>query len=240
VIGDYNPDWGIVRFRADGRMCLELVRETKGNDDLERLRFTNEARKIRIAQKYFARLGIDYRALSPRVAEYWTADPESARVRRAHLTLMLKSESPAPGYAAVPVVSLRAAAGAFSNGQNPRELGYVHLPEHEARLPGLFIAQVWGDSMDRVAPREAWCLWQHLGADGAAPPTPGQYLIARRSGGADLELGEFTFKRWVKAGAEERLEPMSTNPEHRPIVLDPYEPVSFVARFVRMVESLEA
>lgn len=235
VIGNYNPDWGIVRFEQEGKMCLELVRETKGNDDLTRLRFTNEARKIRIAQKYFARLGIDYRALSPQVPDYWSADADAPRLRRGHLKLMVRGEAAPEGYVAVPVVSLKAAAGAFSRGQNPQELGCYHLPEQEAKRPGLFVAQVLGDSMDRVVPPESWCLWQHLGAEGVAPPSPGERLIARRQGGADLELGEFTFKRWSRAGAEERLEPMSTNPAHQPIVLDPYEPVHFVARLVKVV-----
>ena len=38
VIGNYNPDWGIVRRTSDG-VKLELVRETKGSERVENLRF---------------------------------------------------------------------------------------------------------------------------------------------------------------------------------------------------------
>jgi type III restriction enzyme len=30
VIGNYNPDWGIVRYDETGKLILELIRETKG------------------------------------------------------------------------------------------------------------------------------------------------------------------------------------------------------------------
>lgn len=235
IIGDYNPDWGVVRLLGNGQMALELVRETKGNDDLSKLRFTNEGRKIRIAQRYFDALGIDYRALSPKVEQYWQSARVAARQEGRQLRLVKSEEAP-EGLIAVPVVSLRAAAGAFSQGQAPDVQGYVHLSEHDARLPGLFVAQLSGDSMDRVAPPDAWCLWQHFGAAGASAPANGDRLIARREGSHDPEYGEFTFKRWAKGRTRERLEPMSTNPTHAAIELNPEEKVHFIARFVKVVE----
>ena len=51
VIGNYNPDWGIVRFDEQGKPTLELVRETKGTVKLEDLQFPQEKRKIICAQK---------------------------------------------------------------------------------------------------------------------------------------------------------------------------------------------
>lgn len=43
IIGNYNPDWAIVR-RYNGKLKLELVRETKGGVKLEDLRFPQEKR----------------------------------------------------------------------------------------------------------------------------------------------------------------------------------------------------
>jgi type III restriction enzyme len=71
VIGNYNPDWGIVRVGEDGRTKLELVRETKGRTNLEQLRFASEGLKIRCAQKFFASLGIDYRTIDGTEARWW-------------------------------------------------------------------------------------------------------------------------------------------------------------------------
>lgn len=60
IIGNYNPDWAIVR-RDETNAQVELVRETKGTDDLTKLWHSNEARKIICAQKHFRAVGLDYR-----------------------------------------------------------------------------------------------------------------------------------------------------------------------------------
>lgn len=74
VIGNYNPDWGIARYVPDergGKVILELVRETKGREEIEKLQFSHEKRKIRCAQKLFEALGIDYRVVSDHTVEWW-------------------------------------------------------------------------------------------------------------------------------------------------------------------------
>ena len=70
VIGNYNPDWGIVRQTVDGTK-VELIRETKGGEEVERLRFAHEKRKVYIARRYFAQLGLDYRMVSDESQDYW-------------------------------------------------------------------------------------------------------------------------------------------------------------------------
>jgi restriction endonuclease len=42
--GNYNPDWAICVEASSGR--LWIVRETKGNEDILKLQFSSEARKI--------------------------------------------------------------------------------------------------------------------------------------------------------------------------------------------------
>lgn len=75
IIGNYNPDWGIIRWGEDGKLKLELVRETKGNIDPNLLQFKNEKRKIDCAKKHFKALGIDYRQVDDKIVNYW--EPES-------------------------------------------------------------------------------------------------------------------------------------------------------------------
>lgn len=70
VIGNYNPDWAIVRVSPE-ETRLELVRETKGSEDESTLRFDHEKRKIRAARRYFAALGIDYRVITGETQKYW-------------------------------------------------------------------------------------------------------------------------------------------------------------------------
>ncbi len=79
IIGNYNPDWGVLRHEKGQPLSLELVRETKGGDDLAKLRFLNEGRKLVLAERYFATLGIDYRFVSPHVEKYWESRGAAAK-----------------------------------------------------------------------------------------------------------------------------------------------------------------
>jgi type III restriction enzyme len=71
--GNYNPDWGIVRYDDDGNLKLQLVRETKGTAKLEALQFSSEGRKITCAMKHFKQLGIDYRHITGRELRWWAS-----------------------------------------------------------------------------------------------------------------------------------------------------------------------
>lgn len=63
IIGNYNPDWAIVR-KSDEKLKIELVRETKGGVKLDNLRFPQEKRKILCAIKYFEKIGVNYRVVT--------------------------------------------------------------------------------------------------------------------------------------------------------------------------------
>lgn len=65
------------------------------------------------------------------------------------------------GVPAAPVVELRFAAGAFSGVQSLEEHAsdWVELPDWIQPQPGLFVAQVVGESMNRRIPNGAWCLF---------------------------------------------------------------------------------
>ena len=62
IIGNYNPDWAIIRKNKDG-VKIQLVRETKGTADINNLRFVHEINKVKVAQKHFEALDIDYRVI---------------------------------------------------------------------------------------------------------------------------------------------------------------------------------
>lgn len=79
IIGDYNPDWGIARYK-DGKILLELIRETKGGTNIDLLRFPHEARKIRCAQKAFTALGVDYRVVTDTTADWWESEVEQGKM----------------------------------------------------------------------------------------------------------------------------------------------------------------
>nr|WP_318717660.1 DEAD/DEAH box helicase family protein [uncultured Treponema sp.] len=69
IIGNYNPDWAIVR-RDEQDTQIEIVRETKGTEDLTKLWHSNEGRKIVCAQKHFKAVGIEYKFVDDK-DPYW-------------------------------------------------------------------------------------------------------------------------------------------------------------------------
>lgn len=58
-LGNYNPDWAFVREESQGQY-LYLVRETKGGEDIDKLRFETEGWKIKCGGAHFRALKIDY------------------------------------------------------------------------------------------------------------------------------------------------------------------------------------
>lgn len=80
VIGNYNPDWGILRKDDQDRIVLKLVRETKGREDTSMLRFSNEGRKIDAAKKHFREIGLDYRVVTDESHDWY--EPEYAKTLR--------------------------------------------------------------------------------------------------------------------------------------------------------------
>jgi hypothetical protein len=102
-------------------------------------------------------------------------------------------EERARGIPCAPCVDLRFAAGVFSGTQISDEaLNWVALPDFVSTQPGMFVAQVVGESMNLRIPSGAWCLFranpqgtrsgkivvvQHREIDD--PETGGSYTIKR-------------------------------------------------------------
>ncbi len=84
IIGNYNPDWGILRYDEHGNVILKLVRETKGREDISQLRFSNEARKINAASKHFKKVGLDYRVVTDE-SKFWYESDNAWSLREPRL-----------------------------------------------------------------------------------------------------------------------------------------------------------
>lgn len=138
-------------------------------------------------------------------------------------------EERAAGKPAVPVVDLRFAAGAFSAVQSLDEHAddWVDLPDWIRPQPGLFVAQVIGESMNRRIPNGAWCLFR------ANPggTRDGKVVVVQHRSIADPETGgRYTIKvyRSEKVQAEDggwrhrriTLSPDSDRPEFQPIIIE--------------------
>ena len=101
----------------------------------------------------------------------------------------------AQGVPAVPVVSLKFAAGSFSDPQALEDgaTEWVALPEWVKPQPGLFVAQVVGESMNKRIPNGAWCLFR------ANPQGTrnGKIVVVQHRSISDPETGgSYTVKRY--------------------------------------------
>lgn len=63
-VGDYNPDWAIIKRDEDGIERLYLIRETKSSQDPMKRRPAENA-KIKAAHKHFAAIGVNYAVSAP-------------------------------------------------------------------------------------------------------------------------------------------------------------------------------
>jgi len=153
------------------------------------------------------------------------------------------------GVPAAPVVDLRFAAGAFSDPQALEDGAdaWVALPDWVRPQPGLFVAQVVGESMNRRIPNGAWCLFR-------ANPTgtrQGKIVVVQHRSLADPETGgRYTIKRYTseKLPSEEggwrheriTLHPDSDRPEFAPIELIVHEEEEGVRVIAEMLMVLAA
>ena len=125
----------------------------------------------------------------------------------------------------VPLVPLRAAAGAFSDPQHIEDddIEWVEVASRYRLRKGMFVAQVVGKSMEPAIPDAAWCLFR-----GPVEGTrQGKTVLVQLRDATDPETGQrYTVKRYKSEKAKEgdswrhqkiTLEPV--NPDFEPIVL---------------------
>ena len=144
------------------------------------------------------------------------------------LRLVSPSER-AAGRQAAPIVELRFAAGSFSDVQSITENAekWAELPDWLTYQTGFFIAQVVGESMNKVIPNGAWCLFR------AAPAGSrnGKIVVVQYHSISDPEMGgSYTIKRYHSEKISDpdgswrhskiQLRPESSNPAFKSITLD--------------------
>jgi uncharacterized protein len=176
----------------------------------------------------FLRSRLVTKSTSTVVADSAPTAPVRAPSNVFPLRLVSKEERDA-GMIAAPLIDLRFAAGAFSSAQaiDQGAQDWVALPDWVRPQPGLFVAQVIGESMNRRIPNGSWCLFR------ANPPgtREGKVVVVQHRGISDPETGgAYTVKVYASEKAphedggwrHERitLRPDSDRPEFEPIVID--------------------
>ncbi len=125
----------------------------------------------------------------------------------------------------VPLVPLKAAAGAFSDPQHIGDDGFewVEVGSRHRPRPGMFVAQVVGKSMEPIIPDGSWCLFR-APVEGTRQ---GKTVLVQLRDVTDPDTGQrYTVKRYESAKASkgsswrhERITLKPVNPDFKPIVL---------------------
>jgi uncharacterized protein len=158
-------------------------------------------------------------------------DAQSASTKALNvipLQLVSRDERNA-GIAAAPLVDLRFAAGNFSDPQALEHQAdeWVALPDWISPQPGLFVAQVVGESMNRRIPNGAWCLFR----SNPAGTREGKVVVVQHRSISDPETGgRYTLKLYSSEkttttdGSWQHtritLRPDSTQSEFQPLVIE--------------------
>ncbi len=178
-------------------------------------------------------------ALGPRVEAAGVGDPSDVEepFRRVRPVYADRYKT------CVPLLSLKAAAGAFGEGQLPEFQDWVEPSTSIPLVKGMFVAQVVGRSMQPLIPDGAYCLFRYP----VLKPKNEMTVLAQHHGVNDTETGgSYTVKRLRRTGHETdegwrwdeiRLEP--TNSEFRPIVLSNLEEgeLRVLAEFIEVLKA---
>jgi len=149
---------------------------------------------------------------------------------------------------AVPLVELKLAAGFFSDVQSfdIDAAQWVELPDIYRPQPGMFIAQVVGESMNRRIPNSSWCLFRANPQGTRA----GKVVVAQHRSITDPESGgSYTVKVYSSEKSQSpdgdwrhtrvELSPDSRDPNFTPLVFGPEaaESVKIVAELIAVLDS---
>lgn len=244
----YEPDF-IVRLRGGRLVMLEIKGRAGEIHDQDRVLAKNAA-----ARKWVAAVNNAGR-YGQWVFEICKEVPLLRSVLQRHVQaafiLPFRSVQPGPGdrfRTCVPLVSLRAAAGRWSQEQQGLEQpgewaeDWVTYETRTRFEPGMFVARVQGDSMAPEIADGAYCLFRQP----RAGSRQGRKLLVWHSGIADPHTGgQYTLKVYTseKARAGDgdwqhtRIVLKPLNPAHQPIVLTPADEgeVRVIAEFVEVV-----
>lgn len=145
----------------------------------------------------------------------------------------------------VPLVPLKAAAGAFSDPQHVEDDGFdwVEIDSGHRLRPGMFVAQVVGKSMEPDIPDGSYCLFR-APVEGTRQ---GKTVLVQLRDAADPETGQrYTVKRYesekvkeVDSWRHERITLKPTNHDFEPIVLEDAKEgaIQVIAEMIQVLEA---
>lgn len=246
IIGNYVPDWGVIRQSDEGKQVMELVRETKSTVNRNLLQYPNERRKIACAEKHFAQIGVDYRDITADMSDwYLPATPKADELIDTRGIFEILTDIPEKDNinSYLPVYSLAAIATGFTTERINEPLGWKKV-DVGYKLNDKFIAKVTGKSMEPTIPDGSYCVFRF--EKGGSRGNMGPVLVESLRISDPETLQSFTIKRYKSEKQEfpdgtwvhKKITLYPDNKDFKPIVLEnvPEDDFHVVAEFVEVIK----
>jgi uncharacterized protein len=139
---------------------------------------------------------------------------------------LFKTENIKPFENSIPLYSLKVAAGEFGEIQQVEDVQWLNIPEKIKPSKDLFVCQVIGESMNKVIPNGALCLFRKY----SGGSRNGQIVLVENTNMHDSDFGScYTVKEYESKKYEDEdgwkhqsiiLKPLSTDSSYENIVLE--------------------
>ena len=149
------------------------------------------------------------------------------------LKTLFKTENIIPFENSIPIYSLKVAAGEFGEIQQVEDLQWLNIPEKIKPSKDLFACQVIGESMNKVIPNGALCLFRKY----SGGSRNGQIVLVENTNMHDSDFGScYTVKEYESKKYEDEdgwkhqsiiLKPLSTDSSYENMVLEDQDLTTF-------------
>lgn len=155
------------------------------------------------------------------------------KTNQVGLKTLFKTENIIPFENSIPIYSLKAAAGEFGEIQQVEDVQWLNIPEKIKPSKDLFACQVIGESMNKVIPNGALCLFRKY----SGGSRNGQIVLVENNNMHDSDFGScYTVKEYESKKYEDEdgwkhqsiiLKPLSTDSSYENMVLEDQDLTTF-------------
>ena len=155
------------------------------------------------------------------------------KTNHVEIKTLFKTENIKPFENSIPLYSLKVAAGEFGELQQVEDVKWLNIPEKIKPSKDLFACQVIGESMNKVIPNGALCLFRKY----SGGSRNGQIVLVENTNMHDFDFGScYTVKEYESKKYEDEdgwkhqsiiLKPLSTDSSYENILLEDEDMTSF-------------
>ena len=172
-------------------------------------------------------------ACDPLLKAHFESFVPKYKTNQVEIKTLFRTENIKPFENSIPLYSLKVAAGEFGEIQQVEDVQWLNIPEKIKPSKDLFACQVIGESMNKVIPNGAVCLFRKY----SGGSRNGQIVLVENTNMHDSDFGScYTVKEYESKKYEDEdgckhqsiiLKPLSTDSSYENILLEDEDMTSF-------------